>query len=106
MAGFVVDPAGLQTAITKLKGLRDQAGALLQSANRLEPGELTANDTYTKEARLKLQERATGDKGSLKMITEQLQAKLQEKIDSYEAVLADYRATDENAAADHRKLVQ
>ena len=104
VAGYVVDPAGLESAIKKLKTAHDTTAQLVNEAERVSPGELTAGDTYTNQARTELQKRATGDHGSLRMVAVDLQKKLREKIDAYETVLAEYRANDENAAAEHRKM--
>ncbi|TDC94744.1 hypothetical protein E1161_06725 [Saccharopolyspora aridisoli] len=98
MAGFVVDAAGLQSAIKRLEKIRDDALAMVDSAARVEPGELTAKDTYTNKARLAITERAAGETGSLRMTAHDLTKKLQEKIDAYNAVLAEYQAADEHGS--------
>ncbi|MFC7340693.1 hypothetical protein [Saccharopolyspora griseoalba] len=103
MAGYVVDPAGLESAIKKLEAVRDDADSLRRQAGMVKPGELTAQDAYTSKAREAIQERATGETGSLTMIVGQLRAKLTEKIDAYQAALDEYRRNDEAAAAENRR---
>lgn len=98
VAGYVVDPAGLENAIKKLEGARDDAGKLVTQASQVKPGELTADDAYTNRARLAIQERAVGEHGSLRFAARELEQKLDEKIESYKAVLREYQQTDEAAA--------
>ncbi|MGI8307613.1 hypothetical protein [Saccharopolyspora hattusasensis] len=100
MAGYGVDPNALESAIKKLEDIRDQAQALLISAETVTPGELTANDGYTNKARQAIQERATGDQGSLRMASSELYDKLGEKIEAYKATLEEYRRNDVASAAD------
>ncbi|WP_344134377.1 hypothetical protein [Saccharopolyspora halophila] len=103
MAGYVVDPAGLENAIKKLEGIRDDADTLHQQAAEVKPGELTAQDTYTAKARQAIQDRATADSGSLSMTVGELRTKLTEKIDAYKSALEEYRRNDEAAAAEARR---
>ncbi|MEU5850967.1 hypothetical protein [Saccharopolyspora shandongensis] len=99
MTGFGVDPATLETAIKKLEDIRDTAGALVTQASQVKPSELTAKDSYTTKARQAIQERATGDRGSLRLAAEELQQKLNAKIEAYRETLREYRDSDEASAA-------
>ena len=103
VAGYVVDPAGLESAIKKLEAVRDDAESLRRQAAQVTPGELTAQDAYTTKARQALQDRATGETGSLTTTVGQLRTKLTEKIDAYQAALDEYRRNDEAAAAETRR---
>ena len=104
MTGFGVDPDALRGAVNKLKGIRQQAMDLRRGASRVQPGELIADDPYTAEARRKIQERATGENGSLTMVAKALADKLTEKIDAYEATLREYSAADDHATVGHRNV--
>ncbi|KAA5831099.1 hypothetical protein ABT337_20340 [Saccharopolyspora hirsuta] len=104
MTGFRVDPKALELAITKLEEVRDDADSLLQQAVNVKPGELTAQDSYTTKARQAIQERATGNAGSLTMAVKELRGKLNEKIDAYKATLEEYRRNDDAAATDANRI--
>ncbi|GGI74899.1 hypothetical protein GCM10011581_09850 [Saccharopolyspora subtropica] len=99
MTGYVVDPAAPENAIKKLEDIRDDSQALLRQASEVTPGELVANDSYTTKARKAIQERATGQEGSLRAAAEALEKKLTEKIEEYKAALDEYRRSDEAASA-------
>lgn len=103
VAGYVVDPAGLENAIKKLEGARDDAQSMVRSisatAHGAFAGELTAQDNYTLAAYKEINKRAVGDQGSLQMIVNDLNKKLTEKIDAYKATLEEYRRNDEAAAS-------
>ncbi|QUH00391.1 hypothetical protein HUO13_05780 [Saccharopolyspora erythraea] len=100
MAGFRLDEAALEGAIARLKELQERTLGLFQNATELKPGELTAGDATTNTARQKIQERATGNEGSLRMVANQLHDKLKEKVAAYETTLREYRAAEENATVD------
>ncbi|MBQ0927123.1 hypothetical protein [Saccharopolyspora endophytica] len=106
MAGFVVDPEGLQGAISQLTRIKNDVDSLLAQAREVKPGELTADDTYTGQARKAIQDRATAESGSLSMIAQQLRTKLDEKISAYQAVLDEYQRNDDAAAANVNRLHQ
>ena len=104
MAGYRVDPGALESAIKKLEHIRDSANSLVAQASRVNPGELTANDDYTNQARQAIQDRATGDHGSLRMVSQELMKKLDEKIDAYRETLREYRELDEASAVDVNRI--
>lgn len=110
MAGYLVDPAGLESAIKKLEDIRDNARSMVQSVARAAPGafagELTAKDTYTTSAYEKINERAVGEQGSLQVIVKDLTKKLTEKIEAYQATLDEYRRNDDAAASSVRRTEQ
>lgn len=110
MAGYLVDPAGLESAIKKLEGIRDDARSMVQSVARSGPGafagELTAKDSYTSSAFKAINERAVGEQGSLQVIVKDLNKKLTEKIEAYQATLDEYRRNDDAAAASVRHTEQ
>ncbi|GAA4619191.1 hypothetical protein [Saccharopolyspora hordei] len=98
MAGYRVDPGALESAIKKLEELRNRAERLVRQAAQVKPGELTANDNYTNQARMAIQERATGEHGSLRVVSQELMKKLEEKINAYNETLREYRDLDEASA--------
>ncbi|GGI74924.1 hypothetical protein GCM10011581_09900 [Saccharopolyspora subtropica] len=104
MTGYGVDPDALESAIKKLEEIRKNIEALMKQAGEVTPGELTANDAYTNKARKAIQDRATGEHGSLRVATRELSAKLTEKIDAYKATLEEYRRNDDAAAAGVSRL--
>ncbi|QIZ34125.1 hypothetical protein [Saccharopolyspora sp. ASAGF58] len=104
MAGYGVDPEALQAAIDKLKGARERVEAIVRRAAKVSPGELTANDTYTNNARQTFQDRATGDKGSLRIAADELNDKLGAKIAAYEATIREYQRNDDTAASDASRV--
>ncbi|GAA0519843.1 hypothetical protein [Saccharopolyspora thermophila] len=104
MTGYGVDPDALESAIKKLEDIRGNVRALLEQAGEVTPGELTANDAYTRMARQAIQDRATGEHGSLRMVATELAAKLTEKIDAYRATLDEYRRNDDAAAGNVSRL--
>ncbi|TWG08824.1 hypothetical protein [Saccharopolyspora dendranthemae] len=110
MAGYLVDPAGLESAIKKLEDIRDNARSMVQSIARTGPGafagELTAKDNYTSSAFKAINERAIGDQGSLQVIVKDLTTKLTEKIEAYQATLDEYRRNDDAAASSVRHTEQ
>lgn len=104
MAGYSVDPEALESAIKELRDVHDDIRSVLQQADSVSPGELTAQDPYTKRARQIIQDRATGSQGSLRMAAEELQENLENKITAYQETLDEYRRNEEQAEADVGRL--
>ncbi|QRK91068.1 hypothetical protein [Saccharopolyspora erythraea] len=100
MTGFGLDPDALRGAIAKLKDIHEKADKLGREAMQLKPGELTAGDKVTNDARLAIQERAMADSGSARAVARELTEKLKEKIEAYEATLREYEAAEHNATID------
>ncbi|SDR03397.1 hypothetical protein [Actinopolyspora saharensis] len=97
--GFQVDKEGLSKAIEQLEDARDKADQLAREALQFEPGELTAEDQNTKEARELFRKRLVGTDTSLQSAADDIAKQLQEKIDSYKAVLGEYEKAEDNADA-------
>ncbi|NHD19453.1 MULTISPECIES: hypothetical protein [unclassified Actinopolyspora] len=97
--GFQVDKEGLSKAIEQLEDARDKAQQLAREANNMVPGELTAKDETTGQAREVFKQRISGPEGSLWFAASDIGKKLQEKIDSYKAVLGEYEKAEDNADA-------
>ncbi|MBE9376515.1 hypothetical protein IQ251_18855 [Saccharopolyspora sp. HNM0983] len=104
MAGYNVDPEALEGAIKELEDIQDDLVSLLRQVDDVKPGELTANDDVTNKARQIIQDRATGEQGSLRTSTNELIEKLRDKIASYKETLAEYKRADDAAAADVDRL--
>lgn len=106
MTGFGIDPAALEGAIKKLEDIRDDMTSMVQQVSFLKPGELTAQDAATTLARKEIQDRATGENGSLRLVTNQLREKLQEKIDAYRSTLNEYQTAEDAATVDASRVNQ
>lgn len=100
MTGFRIDPEALESAIRKLEDAREKADAAVYSATSVTPGELTAKDSVTMNARQKFTDRATGESSSLRTSATALRDKLTQKIDAYRATLEEYRRSEDNATVD------
>lgn len=97
-----VDYDKLRGAIKDLIAARDEALDLEQQSQHINPGELTAFDDTTDKAREAFQQRMTGDEGSLRSAARDIHKILQEKIEAYNAVLAEYGLAEENASVAQR----
>lgn len=97
--GFQVDKEGLRKAIKQLEDAQGKADQLADEANDMAPGELTAKDDTTGQARGVFARRINGQEGSLWSAAKDVSQKLQEKIDSYKAVLGEYDKAEGNADA-------
>ncbi|GAA4838954.1 hypothetical protein GCM10025787_19350 [Saccharopolyspora rosea] len=104
MTGFGVDPDALRGAVKQLEGIKANAQDLVRNAARVKPGELTADDPSTTRVRQVLQERAVGEKGSLREIANGLVQKLDEKIKAYNDTLREYEAAEEHATVSGRQV--
>lgn len=101
---FGVDPDALRKAVKKLEDARDKARQMTRDATFIEPGELTAKDRYTEQARQLFQKRMNGGEGSLVSSATAIADKLQEKIDAYNETLAEYGRAEDNATADAQQV--
>ena len=72
----------------------------MRKSGGVEPGELTAKDSITGQARQKFIDRANGGSESLRVSAAAIRDKLTGKIDSYRATLEEYRQADDNASVD------
>ncbi|WP_438388498.1 hypothetical protein [Actinopolyspora saharensis] len=97
--GFQVDKEGLSKAIEQLEDARDKARKLSDEAGQMAPGELTAKDKTTGQARDVFRQRLSGPESSLRTAADDIFTKLQEKIDSYKAVLGEYEKAEDSADA-------
>lgn len=97
--GFQVDKESLSKAIGQLEDARDKADRLSQEMGNAAPGELTAKDETTGQARDVFEQRINGPERSLRGAAHDIYLKLQEKIDSYKAVLGEYDKAEDNADA-------
>ncbi|WP_146134789.1 hypothetical protein [Actinopolyspora mortivallis] len=102
--GFEVDKAKLWEALNELKGARDEAESLARESLTIVPGELTAKDQTTDQAREFFQKRMVDSDGSLWRSAKDIYEKIQEKIDAYEAVLGEYGESDYNADVGSRNI--
>lgn len=96
--GFGVDHEKLREAIKELEVARDEAFDLSRQVLSSTPGELTAYDDTTQQARSVFEMRMNGSEGSLRSAAVAIQDKIQEKIDAYYAVLGEYDKADDNAS--------
>lgn len=101
---FGVDPDALRKAVKKLEDARDKADQLARQSNQITPGELTAKDRYTEQARKLFTDRVSGPDGSLRSAANDMVKKLQEKIDAYNQTLAEYGRAEDNATADAQQV--
>ncbi|NYH80824.1 hypothetical protein FHR84_004192 [Actinopolyspora biskrensis] len=97
--GFAVDKEGLSKAIGQLEDTRDKAAKLSREMGNAAPGELTAKDETTGQAREVFEQRINGPEGSLTSAANDIRERLQGKIDSYKAVLGEYDKAEDNADA-------
>ncbi|WP_017972600.1 hypothetical protein [Actinopolyspora halophila] len=97
--GFQVDKEGLRKAIGQLEDARDKAERLAQEIGNALPGELTAKDGTTGQARAVFRKRINAPEGSLWFAANDMRKKVQDKIDSYKAVLGEYDKAEDNADA-------
>ncbi|MEU6131637.1 hypothetical protein ABZ805_20890 [Saccharopolyspora sp. NPDC047091] len=104
MTGFRIDPEALEAAIRELEDARERAAGLVNAAHSATPGELTAKDSVTAEARELFRDRAGGAEFSLQAAAEEVTQKLTAKIESYRATLDEYRLADDNASVDADKI--
>ena len=104
MAGYSVDPEALEGAIKDLEDIQQDLVSLFRQVDDVKPGELTANDDVTNKARQIIQDRATGEHGSLRKSANELIENLDSKIVAYRETLAEYKRADDAAAADVNRL--
>ncbi len=97
MSGYDVDPEALRSAVNKLRQTWERVGSLRSEADRLEPGELTAQDNATQAAYDAMKKRAVGEEGSLSSHADSLLNKLEAKIQAYEETLREYEQQDRDA---------
>ncbi|SDJ86461.1 hypothetical protein SAMN04487820_102426 [Actinopolyspora mzabensis] len=102
--GFGVDYDKLREARKDLEAAREEARELERKAQSTDPGELTALDNTTDEARKAFQQRITGEEGSVRSAARDIRKILEEKIEAYDAVLAEYGLADDNASVAQRDI--
>ncbi|MCX2733294.1 hypothetical protein OOZ19_23880 [Saccharopolyspora sp. NFXS83] len=104
MTGFRIDPEALEGAIRQLEDARDIAEQTSFDAAGVKPGELTAKDSVTSEARQKFADMANGNADSLRGAALAVRDKLNEKIQSYRDTLDEYRRAEDNATVDADRI--
>ncbi|SFD85227.1 hypothetical protein SAMN04487819_10494 [Actinopolyspora alba] len=100
--GFGVDHEKLQAVITDLEAALDEARALERQAEQSEPGELTAYDDTTEQAREAFKKRIRGE-GSLNSAAMNIRQELERKINAYRAILQEYGLAEDNASVAQRE---
>ena len=106
MTGFKLDPEELKKAINELLDIRDNLYELREKSIRLDPGELTAKDRSTQNARQAFKDLATKERDSFQGETREILKTLEKKIESYKSALAEYKKTEDAASIDTSKIQQ
>ena len=104
MTGFRIDPEALEGAIKELEDARDRAAEAVRKAEGVKPGELTAKDSTTQQARQLFVDRANGNSASLRASADAVRNTLTEKINAYRASLEEYRRAEGNATVDASRI--
>lgn len=104
MTGFRIDPEALEGAIKELEDARDRAEKAAKKAGSVMPGELTAKDSTTQQARQQFIERANGESASLRASAAAVRDSLNAKIEAYRNTLEEYGRAEDNATVDADRI--
>lgn len=105
MAGqFGVDIDGLRSAVNDLTHAHDTLADLVRRSARMHAGELTAQDTFTRNVADNFNKRAAGDADSLQVTATKIREMLEQKINAYNETIAEYQKAEEHSTVDHRRV--
>lgn len=104
MPGYQLDPDALEKAIKDLRDLLFSINDLRQKTANLVPGELSAGDKHTRGAHQAFKDIALNEKNSFLAETNEILKIVEEKVESYRAVLEEYKRAEDNASIDSGKI--